>query len=158
MAIAAAAIGDYSATARAAFWLPRLVRFADWFAATEALRRIDTRLGGRGVRPPDHRCTRLARSRSPRAPTASMSARPAIITDYKSGQLPKDSAVIAGTSPQLPLEAAMLLDGSIGTIGRMAVTGLRYIRASGGEPAGEAHTVASRATTARASPLRHCGL
>jgi ATP-dependent helicase/nuclease subunit B len=65
-----------------------------------------------------------------------------IITDYKTGQLPSGSDVKQGRAPQLLLEAAIAA-GETGFTGiaRKAVTGLRYIRASGGEPPGEQRLV-----------------
>jgi ATP-dependent helicase/nuclease subunit B len=65
-----------------------------------------------------------------------------LITDYKTGTPPSKSAVNALHKPQLPLEGAILAAGGFGAVAstgsRIAgtVLGLRYIKASGGEPAG----------------------
>jgi ATP-dependent helicase/nuclease subunit B len=53
--------------------------------------------------------------------------------------------VVAGIAPQLPLEAAIALDRDLGfeKIAKRPVATLRYIRASGGEPAGDERDVKS---------------
>ncbi|MBN9282389.1 MAG: PD-(D/E)XK nuclease family protein, partial [Hyphomicrobium denitrificans] len=67
-----------------------------------------------------------------------------IITDYKTGAIPKQEWVENGRSPQLPLEAAIAL-GETGfpNLAGRTVEALRYIRASGGEPAGEERAIKS---------------
>jgi ATP-dependent helicase/nuclease subunit B len=61
------------------------------------------------------------------------------IIDYKTGQLPTGPQVDAGFSPQLPLEAAMVLAGGFADGGVTAerIAGLLYIALSGGTPPGE---------------------
>jgi ATP-dependent helicase/nuclease subunit B len=61
-----------------------------------------------------------------------------VITDYKTGGNIKELARRAkeGESPQLPLEAAIALAGGFTGLPAGAVTGLRYISGSGGEPPG----------------------
>ncbi len=145
MEAADAALTDYAANARVrAFWRPRIARFADWFAATEPARRagvvkIATEVAGSRV---------LAAPGGPftlRARADRIDCSPAglVITDYKTGAPPNDKAVLAGTAPQLPLEAAIANDSESGFAGiaAAAVIGLRYIRATGGEPAGKEHLV-----------------
>jgi ATP-dependent helicase/nuclease subunit B len=65
-----------------------------------------------------------------------------IITDYKTGAPPNNKDVARGRAPQLLLEAA-IAQGEIGFTGiaHQPVNGLRYIRASGGEPPGEERLV-----------------
>jgi ATP-dependent helicase/nuclease subunit B len=65
-----------------------------------------------------------------------------VITDYKTGTPPTDNRIKQGLAPQLPLEAA-IARGEAGFTGiaDRRVTALRYIKASGGEPAGEERTV-----------------
>jgi ATP-dependent helicase/nuclease subunit B len=63
-----------------------------------------------------------------------------LLVDYKTGALPSKKEVEAGFAPQLPLEGAILRDGSFG-----AVTGvpaaLEYWRLTGGVPVGERRPV-----------------
>jgi ATP-dependent helicase/nuclease subunit B len=127
----------------AAFWLPRLKRFLDWFALTEAARRRDVKAiiaetSGRLIlKTPAGAFTLTARADRIDDKGSSI-----IITDYKTGAAPPDKAVTSGRSPQLPLEAAIAA-GEIGfpNLSGRTVEALRYIRASGSEPAGEDRTV-----------------
>lgn len=127
----------------AGFWLPRFERFAHWFAQTEPARRdVTLRVAAEiaGTLPivaPAGLFTLTAR-----ADRIDICASGLIITDYKTGQLPSGSDVKQGRAPQLLLEAAIAA-GETGFTGiaRKAVTGLRYIRASGGEPPGEERLV-----------------
>ena len=111
--IAAEGLRELSAHPRvAAFWLPRLARFAEWFAQTEADRRAGvTRLvaevaGAQVLDAPGGPFTLRAR-----ADRIDVAARGVIITDYKTGALPSDTAVVSGYAPQLPLEAAIAAAG-----------------------------------------------
>ena len=123
----------------AAFWMPRLARFLDWFAETEADRRADVvRVvpeisGSLVIAAPGGPFTLTAR-----ADRIDDTGHGLIITDYKTGVIPADSNVQKGRAPQLPLEAAIAASdiGFPGLAGR-EVLALKYIRASGGEPAGE---------------------
>lgn len=121
-----------------AFWLPRLRRFADWFAETEpgrrqGMERVVAEVEGASVLPaPAGPFTLRAR-----ADRFDVSPTDLIITDYKTGGLPSDAAVLAGGAPQLPLEAGMAAAGAFANIAAAPVTALRYIRATGGEPPGE---------------------
>ena len=140
---AEAALADYAANARVrAFWRPRIVRFADWFAATETARRtgierLATEVdGSRVLEAPGGPFTLRARAdRIDCAPAG------IVITDYKTGIPPSDAAVRAGNAPQLPLEAAIAHAGGFANVDARAVTGLRFIRATGGEPAGKEQIV-----------------
>jgi len=123
--------------------MPRLKRFLEWFATTEAERRhgIDTIIAetsGRLVLDSAGKPFTL----SARADRIDDKGSSIIITDYKTGAAPGDKAVNSGRSPQLPLEAAIALSetGFPHLVGR-SVEALRYIRASGGEPPGEERTV-----------------
>ncbi len=126
----------------AAFWLPRLARFADWFAETEAARRLHVdrlvaEVGGELV---------LEAPAGPfalraRADRIDATGKGLIITDYKTGALPNDKAVMIGLAPQLPLEAAIVMAGGFERVPAGPVMALRYIRATGAEPAGEERVV-----------------
>ena len=136
---------DYGDNPRvAAFWLPRFLRFAQWFAETEPARR-------RGVM---HVVAEVAGSLTLAGPGGSftLTARAdridvgdsgIVITDYKTGDAAhRQAASSSGLAPQLPLEAA-IARGEAGFTGiaDRRVTALRYINASGGEPPGEERTV-----------------
>jgi ATP-dependent helicase/nuclease subunit B len=144
VAIADAVLARYASNPRvAAFWGPRFARFAHWFAETELARRVGVthvaaEVGGRlAVKGPAGPFTLTAR-----ADRIDLRADGLVITDYKTGQFPADTRVIQGLAPQLPLEAAIARgEAGFTGIGPGAVAALRYIRATGGEPAGEEHTV-----------------
>lgn len=123
----------------AAFWLPRLSRFLDWFAETEPERRKQSRAvyaetsGVLSFDAPNGLFTISAR-----ADRIDASSDGLVITDYKTGQIPSSNAVASGAKPQLPLEAAIALGASgFPNVGGEAVSGLRFIGASGGEPPGD---------------------
>ena len=132
-----------------AFWRPRLLRFAEWFAETEPQRRVAgsgrlVEIDGRLVlQAPAGPFTLTAR-----ADRIDIEPAGIVITDYKTGGLPKDTEVLRGEAPQLPLEAAMAAAGVFpGVPADLDVTALRYIRATGGEPPGEERLVKSKDTT-----------
>lgn len=140
---AEAALTDYAANARVrAFWRPRIARFADWFAATEPARRAGIEriatevMGSHVLKVPGGPFTLRARADRIDCAPAGL-----VITDYKTGAPPTNTAVLAGTAPQLPLEAAIATHGGFADIPADTVTGLRFIRATGGEPAGREHLV-----------------
>jgi ATP-dependent helicase/nuclease subunit B len=126
----------------AAFWLPRIARFADWFAASESARRADTTrsmaevTGRRVLEAPGGPFTLTAR-----ADRIDLTPAGLVITDYKTGAPPKDKAVIDGVAPQLPLEAAIARADGYAGIDTNSVIALRYISASGGTPAGREQTI-----------------
>ncbi len=135
----------------AAFWLPRLERFADWFAETEPERRrgvmrILAEVDG------EHVLTAPAgpftlRARADRIDVGQGGL---IITDYKTGGLPADAAVVSGAAPQLPLEAGIAAAGGFTGLDATVVSALRYIRATGAEPPGEQRLVKNGDVTALA--------
>jgi ATP-dependent helicase/nuclease subunit B len=123
-----------------AWWWPRLERIADWVAAEEIRRRagaVPARLafeasgtwtfGG----PPGAAFTLTAK-----ADRLEMSAGgEVLVLDYKTGKPPEAKELRNGTSPQLPLEAAMAEAGAFaGISGR--VTQLVYWHLSGGRQPG----------------------
>ena len=133
------AMAAYAAHPRvAAFWLPRFERFAHWFAETEPARRVGleqvvAEVEGQAVlQGPAGAFTLTARADRMDLASASLA-----ITDYKTGRAPTDNRVLSGRSPQLPLEAAIALDGGFVGVSRPGIGRLAYIRVSGGEPAGE---------------------
>ncbi len=142
--IAREVLGHYGDNARvAAFWLPRFLRFAQWFAETEPERR---RGMGNVAAEVDGRLALVGRggpfTLTARADRIDVGESGIVITDYKTGAPPTDNRIKQGLAPQLPLEAA-IARGEAGFTGipERRVTALRYIKASGGEPAGEERTV-----------------
>jgi len=139
------ALEAYAAHPRiAAFWIPRFERFAAWFAATEPARRagvleVRAEVTGDLVLEAPAGPFRL----TARADRIDILDDALVISDYKTGTPPPDAKVLAGVSPQLPLEAAIAADAALGfeKLPKRPVATLRYIRASGGEPPGEARDV-----------------
>ena len=96
-----------------AFWKPRFERIAAWFVDTENARRHElsqsfveirgemTLPGPAGSFKLVGKADRIDHSRDGRI----------TVIDYKTGTPPSDDEIIAGFSPQLPLEAAMIAAG-----------------------------------------------
>jgi len=123
-----------------AFWWPRFLRIAHWFARWEAERRaaiagisaeihgaIDIPLAAgtfklRGI------ADRIERTRDGSY----------IILDYKTGAVRTEKQVRTGLAPQLTLEAAMLRQGGFADIpAGSSVAEIAYVKLKGGEPPGE---------------------
>lgn len=122
-----------------ALWRPRFERFARWFAETEAgrrrgLARVVTEVSGAHVLTAPAGPFRLT-ARADRLDVGEDGR--LLITDYKSGAVPKAKDVEALWSPQLPLEAAIAISGGFEGLGPSGIAGLRYIHAGGGDPPGE---------------------
>jgi ATP-dependent helicase/nuclease subunit B len=138
--IAGTALESYASHPRvAAFWLPRLKRFLTWFGETEGERRkgvlsVISETTGRLVLGSGD----MAFTLTARADRIDDKGPAIVITDYKTGAVPNDTAVTRGRAPQLPLEAAIALSdiGFPNLSGRL-VERVRYIQASGGEPPGK---------------------
>jgi ATP-dependent helicase/nuclease subunit B len=128
-----------------AFWWPRLVRIAHWFAAWDAGRRaraasIIAEVSGRVRIPLDNERAFTLRARADRIEQCT-DDRYAIL-DFKTGTVPSDKQVQVGFSPQLSLEAAILRNGGFSEIPAGAsIAELVYVGLKGGEPAGEQHMV-----------------
>ncbi len=138
------ALDAYAAHPRiAAFWVPRFERFAAWFAATEPARRLGVtevraEVSGELVLDAPAGPFRL----TARADRIDVRDDALVISDYKTGAPPPDRKVLDGVSPQLPLEAAIAADAlGFEKLPKRSVATLRYIRASGGEPPGDARDV-----------------
>ena len=132
-------LDDYRTHPRiAAFWVPRFLRFAQWFAETEPERRkgverVVSETSGKLVfEAPGGPFTLTAR-----ADRIDVGPMGLVITDYKTGTPPNTKKVTSGLSPQLPLEAAIALEAGFAHVPPGTIRALRYIRASGGEPPGE---------------------
>jgi ATP-dependent helicase/nuclease subunit B len=133
-----AALEDYP-EARA-FWWPRFVRIARWFAGWEAQRRgkittITAEIGGKIEIPLGERVFTL-RARADRI--EKLAGGGYAILDYKTGQVPSEKQVRIGISPQLTLEAAILRRGGFPGFGAGAsIAELVYVSLKGAEQAGE---------------------
>jgi ATP-dependent helicase/nuclease subunit B len=123
-----------------AFWWPRFVRIAHWFARWEAERRAaiaalaaetrgeieialrDGKFKLRGI------ADRIELCRDGRY----------VILDYKTGTARTEKQVRTGLAPQLTLEAAMLRNGGFaGIAAGGSVAELLYVQLKGGDPAGD---------------------
>ena len=137
----------------AAFWRPRFARFAEWFADTEPSRRIGllrtaVEIRGAHVLEAPAGPFRLT-ARADRIDLLK-DAR-LIITDYKTGKPPDNRRVLDGVAPQLSLEAAIAAAGGFEGVAAAAVSALRYIAATGGEPPGAEQVVKCDDVTALAA-------
>ena len=122
------------------WWEPRLVRIADWVAATEIDRRARHELaevwpevpGSWELQRPGGRFTLVGRAdRVERRLDGTLA-----ILDYKTGQPPGGKQVEAGLAPQLPLEAAMAAAGAFGAERQGRAAELSYWQVTGGYVAG----------------------
>jgi ATP-dependent helicase/nuclease subunit B len=119
-------------------WWPRYARMAQaylpWEAARRAcLTRVHAEVYGRWLIPmgKEHFTLRARADRIELRPDGT-----ACIVDFKTGTVPTAKAIFAGFSPQLTLEAAMLMQGAFKDLPRPAQTpDLLYVHASGGRKA-----------------------
>ena len=126
--------------ALAVWWRPRLHRIAEWVAVAERDRRRGERLAG--IR------SEIKGSWSFPAPAGEFTLRAQAdriernvdgtiaILDYKTGTAPSTKDVESGRSPQLPLEAAMVIAGAFGAELEGPVVELTYWQISGGNKPG----------------------
>lgn len=116
-------------------WWPRYerlsARFLDWEAERRAdLVRVHPELSGKWLIPMGTE-TFTMRARADRIELRKDGG--ACIVDFKTGQPPSNKEVFAGFSPQLTLEAAMLMHGAFADFPRTDQTpDLLYVHASGG--------------------------
>ncbi len=123
-----------------AFWWPRFLRIAHWFARWDAERRaaitsILAEIRGKiGIPLADGTFTLSGiADRIERMPDGRY-----VILDYKTGAVRSEKQVRTGLAPQLTLEAAMLRKGGFENIPAGAsVAEIAYVKLKGGEPAGE---------------------
>ena len=118
-----------------AYWWPRFERIAGWVAEREAERRtrleeIFCELAGE--------MTLEGFTLSARADRIErLTGGGLAILDYKTGAPPSRSAIRAGLAPQLPLEAAMAVQGAFAEIGPARTEELLFWRLTGGNKKGE---------------------
>jgi len=123
-----------------AFWWPRFLRIAHWFARWEANRRaaiagISAEIRGEIDIPLAAGTFKLRgiADRIERSPDGSYA-----ILDYKTGAVRSEKQVRAGLAPQLTLEAAMLRQGGFAHIpAGSSVAEIAYVKLKGGEPPGQ---------------------
>jgi ATP-dependent helicase/nuclease subunit B len=123
--------------ALAAWWRPRLALIADWIAATETKRRpiadVIAEKDGRIDIQVEGGFTLTGRAdRIERRADNTLS-----VLDYKTGAAPSKKKVQEGLSPQLTLEAAMLLQGGFGERWQGETSELAYWKFAGASEPGE---------------------
>jgi ATP-dependent helicase/nuclease subunit B len=137
-----AALEDYPEAQ--AFWWPRFQRIARWFAGWEAQRRgrisaIKAEIDGKIEIPLGERVFTL-RARADRI--EELAGGGYAILDYKTGQVPSETQVRIGISPQLTLEAAILRRGGFpGFTAGASVAELVYVSLKGGEQIGDGRPI-----------------
>jgi ATP-dependent helicase/nuclease subunit B len=137
-----AALADFPETR--AFWWPRFLRIARWFAGWESARRASiTSLAAEtdgeieiALRESTFklhgRADRIELCRDGRY----------VILDYKTGAARTEKQVRTGLAPQLTLEAAMLRKGGFADIpSGGSIAELIYVLLKGGQPAGESKSI-----------------
>ncbi|HEY2754448.1 MAG TPA: double-strand break repair protein AddB [Pseudolabrys sp.] len=126
-----------------AFWWPRYLRIAEWFAQWDTTRRETIATLHAEIR------GELTFAAGPRTFTLSGIADRIerrndgsyAIIDYKTGTARTEKQVRTGLAPQLTLEAAILRDGGFKEIAPGSVTDITYVTLKGGEPAGKNETI-----------------
>ena len=134
-----------------AFWWPRFVRIAHWFARWDADRRARIAALGAEMRGEIEIALRdgAFRLRGIADRIERRSDNAYAILDYKTGTAPTEKQVRAGLSPQLTLEAAILRDGGFAGIGAgSSVAELVYVQLKGGHSAGQTRSIVFRDGTA----------
>jgi ATP-dependent helicase/nuclease subunit B len=120
-----------------ALWRPRFARAAAWFLRYEAARRrsiVRSFVEVKGTLEIPAAAFTL-RGRADRIDVFADGS--ASIIDYKTGRAPTSKQIEALRAPQLPLEAALLLQGGFAQYRASSIRELIHVRLTGGEPAGE---------------------
>jgi ATP-dependent helicase/nuclease subunit B len=122
-----------------AFWWPRFLRIARWFAKAERDRRAGVARSFSEITGSlDLVCPGGPFKLTAKADRIDLDAAGALtILDYKTGTVPAKKEVDLGIAPQLPLEAAIAAGGGFEGLPAGPVAWLEYWRLTGGEPAGE---------------------
>jgi ATP-dependent helicase/nuclease subunit B len=132
-----ATLADYP-EARA-FWWPRFLRIAQWFAQWDGARRasiktLHAEIRGEVKFPNGKREFTLAAIADRIEQRADGSY---AIIDYKTGAARTEKQVRTGLAPQLTLEAAILRGGGFTFIAAGSVAEISYVTLKGGDPAGK---------------------
>ena len=126
------------------FWWPRFERIAAWFVANEVISRgqaqtVGTEISGAldlDLQGKTFTLTAKA-DRIDRLANGGL-----CIIDYKTGSLPSAKRIVAGYSPQLPLEALIAVEGAFpGVDAGSTVDRLAFWHLTGRQPAAEIKTV-----------------
>jgi ATP-dependent helicase/nuclease subunit B len=121
-----------------AFWWPRFERIARWLVAEERVHRslVEESLSEceGSLTLPAHGGPFTLTAKADRIDR--LAAGGFLLVDYKTGSLPSKKEISAGFAPQLPLEGAILRDGSFASAAGVPAA-LEYWRLSGGVPVGE---------------------
>jgi len=124
-----------------AFWWPRFQRAAAWFVQTVSAA-ADAGLS----KPAATEVTGKLELPGPYAPFVLKATADRIdqdqngdlvLIDYKTGAAPTSKQVLAGYSPQLPLEGLIAQAGKFAGVPAATVSGMQYWKISGRDPAGE---------------------
>ena len=126
-----------------AFWWPRFLRIAQWFAQWDSERRttiktLHAEIKGELKFPIGKReftLTAIA-DRIEQRKDGSYA-----IIDYKTGAARTEKQVRTGLAPQLTLEAAILRGGKFGNLAPGSVSEITYVTLKGGEPAGKPNEI-----------------
>jgi ATP-dependent helicase/nuclease subunit B len=122
-----------------ALWRPRFERAAEWFLHYEANQRASLsrafveRKADLHIDVPGGAF--VLRGRADRIDVSPEGL--ADIVDYKTGRVPTSKQINALYAPQLPLEAAMLMEGGFADVDARRVDQLIHVRLTGGDPPGE---------------------
>jgi ATP-dependent helicase/nuclease subunit B len=136
-----ATLADYP-EARA-FWWPRYLRIAQWFAQWDGARRADVKtlyaeIKGElkfAIGKREFTLSAIA-DRIEQRQDGSYA-----ILDYKTGAARTEKQVRTGLAPQLTLEAAILRGGGFKDISAGSVSEISYVTLKGGEPAGKPNEI-----------------
>ena len=125
-----------------AFWWPRFVRIAQWFAQWDNARRdglaaLHAEIRGELKFPVGKREFTL----SAIADRIELRREGYAILDYKTGAARTEKQVRTGLAPQLTLEAAILRGGGFKDVAAGPVSELTYVTLKGGEPAGKPNEI-----------------
>ncbi len=126
-----------------AFWWPRFLRIARWFAQWDAQRRdgmrsLHAEIRGKLKFPVGKREFTLSAiaDRIEQRSDGSYA-----IIDYKTGAARTEKQVRTGLAPQLTLETAILRAGKFGTLTAGSVSEITYVTLKGGEPPGKQNNI-----------------
>jgi ATP-dependent helicase/nuclease subunit B len=133
----------------AAFWRPRLARIGDYVLEVEAKRREGGHIAAsyterkaelRLARPRGEVLLKARADRIDRFGNGTLE-----VLDYKTGDPPKPAALLDGSAPQLPLEAALAIEGAFEGVPQAPVRALTYWKLTGGQEPGEERQMVSEA-------------